>query len=114
MARHVPGHPQAQTTTTVSSNTRTRRLTSVSPRSGQTLTSAEENVLRMHHGLTVAQDEPLPTNAVTAALRQQLLEIETRAYTATGRAQQEPGGEDEAAPVPSATKSKIVSRLRKP
>lgn len=105
--------------------TKKRRLTRVEPRPGQTLTSAEENVMRMHHGLDAGLHTPLPTNAINAAIRQQLLEIELRAYQATGRWQDraEDGAEEAepaAAPAratarkaaPSAAKEKIVSRLK--
>ncbi len=97
-----------------------RRLSNVTTRAGETLTSAEENVVRMNHGLEVGLHAPLPSNAVNAALRQYLLEIEKRAYLATGRHLQaeEDEDEDEAprAQAPknaSPAKEKIVAKLRK-
>lgn len=103
-----------------------RRLTRVEARAGQSLTSAEENVMRMHHGLDVGLHTPLPTNAINAAIRQQLLEIELRAYQATGRWQDHGDDADDAEeaapaatarparkPAASAAKDKIVSQLKK-
>jgi hypothetical protein len=95
-----------------------RRLSNVTTRAGETLTSAEENVVRMNHGLEVGLHAPLPSNAVNAALRQYLLEIEKRAYLATGRHLQAEEDEDEAprAQAPknaSPAKEKIVAKLRK-
>jgi hypothetical protein len=98
---------------------RRRRLTNVQTRQGDALTSTEENTLRMHHGLDVGLHTPLPTNAINAAIRQQLLEIEIRAYEATGRyldrAEVDGKSETDATPAKPrrSAKDKIVASLRK-
>ena len=113
----------ARSRAAVTTQARKKRLTRVDPKAGQSLTSLEENMLRMHHGVDAGLHTPLPTNAINAAIRQQLLEIELRAYAATGRHLQrleEDDGEDgeaEAAePVKArprtAAKEKVVARLR--
>jgi hypothetical protein len=75
----------------------------------------------MRQGLGVPLDAPLPTNAVSAALKQKLLEIELRAYEATGRADisrapvmQRVPAEDEPDAPRRTTKDRIIARLRQP
>ncbi|MEW5852415.1 MAG: hypothetical protein AB2A00_26745 [Myxococcota bacterium] len=112
MTRRAPATKTAtRTQTAVTTTTRKRRLTKVEPREGQTLTSKEENTLRMHFGLDAGLHQPLPTNAINAALRQQLLEIELRAYEATGRYKQR-DEDDEDESTARSPKDKIISQLR--
>ena len=124
-----PGHKDTMRKSTAKTATKEatttqkkRRLSNVATRPGETLTSAEENVVRMNHGLEVGLHAPLPSNAVNAALRQYLLEIEKRAYLATGRHLQQEDDDDGEAAAPakaqapkeaSPAKEKIVARLRK-
>ncbi|HEY1099552.1 MAG TPA: hypothetical protein VGF99_11520 [Myxococcota bacterium] len=76
-----------ETTTTA---TETRRVTSLEPRAGQQLSSLEEAVVRMHHGVSVRAEAELATNAVSDELAAQLLTIEVDAHLATGRAEELP------------------------
>jgi hypothetical protein len=71
----------AKTTTT----TKTLRVTSLEPRGGQQLTSLEEAVVRMHHGVSIKPDAELATNGVNDQVMQQLLEMELKAFTESGR-----------------------------
>jgi len=98
---------EATATTTI----RKRRLSNVQARSGESLTSTEEAALRMHHGVDAGLHQPLPTNAINAAIRQQLLEIERRAYEMTGRHLRDDENGDTEARAPSA-KDKIVAQLK--
>lgn len=68
-----------------STTTKTLRVTSLEPRGGQQLTSLEEAVVRMHHGVSVKADAELATNGVNDQVMQQLLEMELKAFTETGR-----------------------------
>jgi hypothetical protein len=71
----------AKTTTT----TKTLRVTSLEPRGGQQLTSLEEAVVRMHHGVSLKPEAELATNGVNDQVMQQLLEMELKAFTDSGR-----------------------------
>lgn len=51
------------------------------------LTSLEENVLRMRAGVTVPDGLALPSNCYTEELAEMLHAIEARAFEMTGRAQ---------------------------
>lgn len=111
--RKTPAKTATREATTTT--TRKRRLSNVKARAGETLTSAEENTLRMHHGMETGLHAPLPSNAVNSALRAYLLEIEKRAYEATGRHLQPLDGEDDDDTVAEANnpKEKIVAKLKK-
>jgi hypothetical protein len=61
-----------------------RRVMSLEPRS-TVLTSLEEAVVRMHHGVSVKSGAQLPTNGVTDELMGQLFEMEVRAHVESGR-----------------------------
>lgn len=68
----------------------TRRVTSLEPRSladgrQQVLSSLEEAVVRMHHGVSVKPQAQLPTNGVTDELMGQFFEMEVRAHVESGR-----------------------------
>ena len=78
------------TTNTTTTATETRRITSLEARAGQQLSSLEENVVRMHHGVSVRAEAELATNAVTDDLAAQLLNIEVEAHISTGRAEELP------------------------
>ena len=95
-----------KTTTT----TKTLRVTSLEPRGGQQLTSLEEAVVRMHHGVSIKPDAELATNGVNDQVMQQLLEMELKAFTESGRI-------DELDDIPEGASSnektaKIVSELK--
>ena len=64
--------------------TKTKRLNSVSRQNGH-MSSKKEAILRMHHGITVKEEAILPVHASHGPLYEQLLEIELRAFEATGR-----------------------------
>jgi hypothetical protein len=106
--------PRGKTTTTTGTKTRleTQRVTSLEPRAGKQLTSLEEAVVRMHHGVSVRPDAGLPTNGVTDELMSKLLDIEVRAFEETGRIDDLddiPAGE-----TPSSERvSRIVSELKR-
>ncbi len=70
-----------KTTTTV----KTQRITSLEPKSGQQLSSLEEAVVRMHHGVSVKPDAQLPTNGFSDEVMQDLLQRELEAFEKTGR-----------------------------
>lgn len=65
--------------------TKTQRVTSLEPRSGQQLTSLEEAVVRMHHGVSLRPEAELQSNGVTDELMGKLLEMELKAFVETGR-----------------------------
>ena len=119
MTRRASSRPTTRPATAVVTSTRTARSAKVQPKTGEALSSTEENLVRMRHGLAVGLDTPLPSNAVTAALKQKLLEIELRAYEATGRAelsrapamQRVPAEGEPDAPRRTA-KDRIIARLR--
>ena len=68
----------------------TRRLDSNETKPGEMLTSLEDATLRMHHGISLKPEGVLATNALTEALREEMLEMELRAFTETGRIQELP------------------------
>ena len=63
----------------------TRRITSLVAKPGKVLSSLEEAVVRMHHGVSVKPQAQLPTNGVTDALMGEFFEMEIRAHTESGR-----------------------------
>lgn len=106
------------TTTTTTAKTETRRVTSLEPKAGRQLSSLEEAVVRMHHGVSVKASAALATNAVTDALAGQLLDMEVDAHIATGRAEElpdVPADERRAGkkPVGNARTQKMMSALKK-
>ena len=64
----MPAQTTATTTTTKETTTETRRVKSLTPRSGKQLSSLEEAVVRMHHGVSVRAEAELSSNAVTDEL----------------------------------------------
>jgi predicted TIM-barrel enzyme len=105
------------TTTSTTAKTETRRVTSLEPKAGRQLSSLEEAVVRMHHGVSVKAQAVLATNAVTDALADQLLDMEVDAHIATGRAEElpdVPADERRAGqkPVGNVRTQKILSALK--
>ncbi|MDP2341353.1 MAG: hypothetical protein Q8O67_10365 [Deltaproteobacteria bacterium] len=78
------------TTTTKDKATEARRVSSLEPKGGRQLSSLEEAVVRMHHGVSVKAEATLQTNSVTDELASQLLDLEVDAHIATGRADELP------------------------
>ena len=68
----------------------TRRITSLEAKGGKTLSSLEEAVVRMHHGVSLKPEAALASNGVTDELMSNLLEREVDAHVKTGRAEQLP------------------------
>lgn len=108
----------ARSTTT----TTTRRVTSLEPRVGRdgkqkVLTSLEEAVVRMHHGVSVKPQAQLPTNGVTDELMGQLFEMEVRAHVESGRIDtlpEVPASKSRAKKAPAnARTAKVVAELNK-
>lgn len=82
--------PRENTTATTSTTTRTlerqtQRVTSLEPREGHRLTSLEEAVVRMHHGISLKPEACLSTNGVTDDLMAELLHMEIRAFELSGQ-----------------------------
>jgi hypothetical protein len=107
-----------KTTTTSSRSTTkkavaTRRVKSLEPRAGEQLTSLEEAVVRMHHGVSVKPSAKLPTNGVNDEVMSQLFEIEVRAHVESGRIDDlpdVPAGRAKAAK--NAKTQKLVDKLK--
>lgn len=72
-------------TATATTTRETRRVQSLETKEGHLLTSLEEAVVRMHHGVSLRPEARLPTNGVSDEVMAQLLEMEVRAFEATGR-----------------------------
>jgi hypothetical protein len=82
----MPQEKSATTTTTTQTlEKQTQRVTSLEAKDGKTLSSLEEAVVRMHHGVSVRADARLPTNGVNDELMADLLQMEVRAFEMTGR-----------------------------
>jgi hypothetical protein len=81
MTRDKQKTATVETTKTVE----TKRVTSLEAREGQRLTSLEEAVVRMHHGVSLKPDAPLATNGVSEEVMGRLLEMEVNAFEKTGR-----------------------------
>jgi hypothetical protein len=105
------------TSTTTTTRTQTRRVTSTQPKAGRQLSSLEEAVVRMHHGVSLKPDAALANSGVTDELASQLLDMEVDAHIATGRAEElpdVPADERGAAkkPVGNARSQKMADRLK--
>ena len=107
----MPGD-EKKTATTTRTEVKTRRVQSLEPKSGKELSSLEEAVVRMHHGVSVKADAKLPTNGVNDDLMRKLLEMEVRAFEKSGRIDELDDVPDDARPANAATK-KIVAELAK-
>lgn len=91
----------------------TQRVTSLEPKPAKALTSLEEAVVRMHHGVSVKNDAVLATNGVTDELMQKLLEMEVAAFTKSGRIDELDDPPAGARRAPNPRTSKIVAELKK-
>ncbi len=105
------------TTTTKTTATEARRIQSLEPRVGRQLSSLEEAVVRMHHGVSVRAEGTLQSNAVTDELATELLDREVDAHIATGRADELPDVPQESTngnkPKGNAKSQKLVAALKK-
>lgn len=106
------------TTTTKTTTTEARRLQSLTPKQGRQLSSLEESVVRMHHGVSIRAEAELATNAVSADLQNELLDREVDAHIATGRAEELPDvPADERTtkkkPVGNQKSQKLIAHLKK-
>jgi hypothetical protein len=84
---------RGKTTTTKATTktaTKTARVTTLEPKAGRALSSLEESVVRMHHGVSLKANAALASNAVTEELAAELLGREVDAHIATGRADELP------------------------
>ncbi len=102
---------EKSTTATTTKTRELRRVQSLEPREGQLLTSLEEAVVRMHHGVSMKAEALLPTNGMNDELMARLHEMEVRAFEVTGRI-------DELDDVPEGASSnertaRIVDELKK-
>lgn len=99
----------------------TLRVTSLEPKTSKdgrqkVLTSLEEAVVRMHHGVSVKPQAQLPTNGVTDELMGQLFEMEVRAHVESGRIDalpDVPPAKAAARRSPNARTAKVVAELKK-
>lgn len=106
------------TTTTKQTTTETRRVKSLTPKTGRQLSSLEEAVVRMHHGVSVRAEAELSSNAVTDELATELLDREVDAHIATGRADELPDvptntKNGNKKPVGNAKSQKLIASLKK-
>ena len=108
------------TTTTTQTTTEARRVQSLTPKAGKQLSSLEEAVDRMHHGVSVRAEAELVSNAVTDDLAAELLDREVDAHIATGRADDLPDVPPEAQkakrnkkPAANAKSQKLIASLKK-
>jgi hypothetical protein len=75
---------QTTTTTTTTTQVDAQRVKSLTTKAGQSLSSLEESVLRMHHGVSVKPMAALASNGTTAALMTDLHEREVDAFLESG------------------------------
>ena len=113
MARKTTPTTTGHTARTKAKARRTRRVTSLEPKAGAHLSSLEEAVVRMHHGVSVKPAAQLATNGATDELMGQLFEMEVRAHVESGRIDElpdVPAGKKKGA---NARTAKLVDRLKK-
>lgn len=94
----------------------TRRIKSLEPKAHKQLTSLEEAVVRMHHGVSVKASAKLPTNGVNDEVMTQLVEMEVRAHVESGRIDELPDvprGAARKAATANAKTQKVVDKLKK-
>ena len=112
---------RSRTTSTTSKRTattttrETKRVTSLEAKKQKVLTSLEEAVVRMHHGVSVKPAAQLPSNGVTDELMGQLFEMEVRAHVESGRIDtlpEVPATKSRAKPANART-AKVVAELKK-
>ncbi|MBL93042.1 MAG: hypothetical protein CMH56_14670 [Myxococcales bacterium] len=75
---------------TIEREQKTLRLDHIEAKPGEMLTSLEEATLRMHHGISIKPEGVLATNALSEGLREELLEMELRAFVETRRVDELP------------------------
>jgi hypothetical protein len=103
-------------TATTTTTRETKRVTSLEPKKQKALTSLEEAVVRMHHGVSVKPQAQLPTNGVTDELMGQLFEMEVRAHVESGRIDtlpEVPATKSRAKAPANARTAKVVAELKK-
>ena len=89
------------------------RVRSLEPREGRMLSSLEEAVVRMHHGIGVKPAAELATNGVTDELLGHLAEMEGRAFEKTGRVDELPDVPAPRAAAENPRTARIVGELKK-
>ena len=99
-------------TTETTTTTETARLQSLAAKAGVSLSSLEENVLRMHHGISIRTHAELATNGTTQALMTQLVELEVDAHMNSGRAEELGDVPHDAAMEPNAHSKRILEALK--
>jgi hypothetical protein len=87
------------------------RVRSLEPREGRMLSSLEEAVVRMHHGVGVKVTVELATNGITPELLRHLTAMEARAFEMTGRLDELPEAPPRA--VENERVARIVDELKK-
>ncbi len=107
------GQTASQTAKAKAKAKQTRRVTSLVPKSGSQLSSLEEAVVRMHHGVSVKAATALATNGVTDELMGQLFEMEVRAHVESGRIDELPDVPAGKRKPANARTAKLVDRLKK-
>ncbi|MCC7111965.1 MAG: hypothetical protein IT382_21905 [Deltaproteobacteria bacterium] len=113
MARKTTTTTTAQTARTKAKARETRRVTSLEPKSGAHLSSLEEAVVRMHHGVSVKAQAPLASNGATDELMGQFFEMEVRAHVESGRIDELPDVPAGKRKGGNARTAKLVERLKK-
>ena len=97
--------------TTTTQTLETKRVTSLESREGQRLSSLEEAVVRMHHGVSVKPEAQLATNGVNDEVMAQLLEMEVKAFEQTDRLDELDDIPEDRRPLNDATE-RVVSKLK--
>ena len=113
MSRKNGGSTQTSTTQTQENTRESRRVTSLEPKHKKTLTSLEEAVVRMHHGISVKPSAQLSTNGVNEKVMGELVEIEVRSYIETGRANDLPDVPKTKKRAANPRTAKVVAALKK-
>jgi hypothetical protein len=99
---------RAQVTTQV----KTQRVTSLAPKADETLSSLEEAVIRMHHGVSLKANAELATNMANEELREELVGMEVDAHVSTGRIDDLPEIPAQSAGASNAKTDDIVGKLK--
>lgn len=86
-----------------------QRVQSLATKPGQTLSSLEESVVRMHHGISLRADAALRSNATDDTLRERLLNMEVDAFIASGRTEELP---DVPGVAPADKTNALIDKLR--
>ena len=118
MARKNTSATTTATTTKVAQKSGgTRRITSLEPKASRVLSSLEEGVVRMHHGVSVKPQAVLATNGASDELMAQLFEMEVRAHIESNRIDDLPdvpaGKKQRGSKAPNERTAKVVAELKK-